>query len=191
MNAPIPRVGRYMHTSNGKKYWPLDPRPEEVHIEVIAHHLAMICRYNGATAGFYSVAEHSYWCSFLVPPKYALEALLHDGSETYLNDLIRPLKYDESFRKPFLHVEELNERAIARRFQLQYPFPIEVKIADDAMAAAEIAQIVVKDPDDEWVSGKLHDDTTVAPVKIECWSPEVARGMFLKRYDQLIHERGQ
>lgn len=48
--APVHlRTGNYMHTSSGSKYWPMDPRPAEVVIETIAHHLANRCRYNGAT----------------------------------------------------------------------------------------------------------------------------------------------
>jgi uncharacterized protein len=195
------RAGNYMHTSNGKKYWPLDPKPEEVHVDVVAHHLATRCRYNGATQHkmfrsriFYSVAEHSVYVSryieyVLKKPEYALEGLLHDGSEAYNGDLIRPLKYDPLFREPFKRVEDLNEAAGASRFNLVFPYPKEVKIADEAVTNAEIQQIIARDPNEEWDSGKLHDDTLTAPYQIEMLSPFAAKEMFLLRYEEVMQDR--
>lgn len=87
------RRGAWMGTSSGGKFWPLDPRVEDFNIGDIAHHLSMICRYGGAVQSFYSVAEHSILVSHYVPPEYAKEALLHDASEAYVGDLIRPLKH--------------------------------------------------------------------------------------------------
>lgn len=194
------RKGHYMHTSNGKKYWPMDPRPEEVHIDVVAHHLATRCRYNGAVQHpvfrsriFYSVAEHSVLVSryieeVLGQPEYALEGLLHDGSEAYNGDLIRPLKYDELFREPFKVVEERNERAGAERFGLAYPYPKAVKLADEAVTNAEVAQIIVKDPSEDW-SSKLHDDSHMAPYQIEMMDPFLAKQFFLLRYEELMSRR--
>lgn len=198
-----PVRGRYMHTSNGKKYWPLDPHPQEVHIEVVAHHLATRCRYNGAVQHpvfrskiFYSVAEHSVLVSRYIEevlgrPEYALEGLLHDGSEAYNGDLIRPLKYDESFRAPFKIVEERNEAAGASRFGLVYPYPKEVKVADEAVTAAEVLQIVPKDPSENWDQGKLHDDSRVAPYEIEMLLPFEAKEQFLMRYEELMRKRSR
>jgi 5'-deoxynucleotidase YfbR-like HD superfamily hydrolase len=195
------RRGKYMHTSNGKKYWPMDPRPEEVHIEVVAHHLATRCRYNGAVQHpifrsriFYSVAEHSVLVSryieeVLRKPEYALEGLLHDGSEAYNGDLIRPLKYDPIFREPFKVVEELNEAAGASRFALVYPYPQEVKIADEAVTNAEIAQIVPKDPNEDFTTGKLHDDSRMAPYEIVMLDPFAAKEQFLMRFEELMRKR--
>lgn len=193
MNAPLKRAGKYMHTANGRKYWPMDPRGDEVHIEVIAHHLATMCRYNGAvqhpkfkTKIFYSVAEHSVYCSQVCEPGLELECLLHDASEAYIGDLIRPLKYDEAFSAPFKRVEEINEAVIAQRFGLPYPMSPGVKRADEMVTAAEVRQIIVKDPNDEWESGKLHDDKVVAPITIEMWDPFTAKENFLARYHQLL-----
>lgn len=196
------RRGHYMHTSNGKKYWPMDPRAEEVHIEVVAHHLATRCRYNGAVQHpsfrskiFYSVAEHSVYVSryieeVLRKPEYALEGLLHDGSEAYNGDLIRPLKYDPIFRGPFKTVEDMNERAGAQRFSLAYPYPKEVKLADEAVTAAEVEQIVPKDPNENWTE-KLHDESRKAPYQIEMLLPYEAKEQFLIRFEELMHKRSR
>lgn len=195
MNDMAARTGRYMHCSNGKKYWPMDPKPHEVHIETIAHHLANRCRYNGATQHptdpariFYSVAEHSVYCSYIGPAEEALERLLHDASEAYNGDLIRPLKYDPMFAAPFKHVEDLNENAVALRFRLDYPYPPSVKIADEAVTTAEIQQIITKDPDEDWEVGRLHDSAKVAPIEIQCFYPHQAKKFFLHRFHQLWDE---
>jgi 5'-deoxynucleotidase YfbR-like HD superfamily hydrolase len=196
------RVGSYMHTAPyGRKFWPLDPRPHEVNIQTVAHHLATCARYNGATQHpefrskiFYSVAEHSVYVSLylekeLKRPDLALEGLLHDGSEAFNGDLIRPLKYDAVFRAPFQKVEELNERAQAVRFGLIYPYPKEVKMADEAVTTAEIEQIVPKDLSEEWESGKLRDDKVAAPYRIIMLEPYEAKMMFLDRYEDLMRWR--
>lgn len=51
-NEP-PRIGDFMQVFTGRKYWPMDPRPHEVHIEDIAHSLAMQARYAGHVKKFY------------------------------------------------------------------------------------------------------------------------------------------
>ena len=37
------RRGDWIQAYTGRKFWPLDPRPEEIFIEDIAHHLALRC----------------------------------------------------------------------------------------------------------------------------------------------------
>lgn len=182
------RTTNYMHTATGKKYYPLEPRADEVEIETIAHHLAMRARYNGATKDFISVAEHSFWVSMFEPHIDPLEKLLHDASEAYNGDLIRPLKYDASFSGPFKRVEDLNERAVAERFGLQYPFPASVKRADEAVTTAEIAQAIIKDPNDVW-NNPLHDADVVAPITIQFWDWKTAKQMFLARFRAIMLEQ--
>ena len=53
------RGGDWMQTYSGFQFWPLDPRPEEIHVIDIAHSLANQCRYAGHCREFYSVAQHS------------------------------------------------------------------------------------------------------------------------------------
>lgn len=198
MNAPVDiRNGHYMHTSNGKKYWPLDPRPSEVFVEVIAHHLATRARYNGATQHpkfkerlLYSVAEHSVLVALYAALRGASEdeiraCLFHDGAESFNGDLIRPLKHDPLFAGPFKIVEALNEAAIAKRFGFDYPYPPIVKIADEAVTAAEVQQVVPRDPNEEWDSGRLHDNSNVAPFEIQMFSPYEAKLFFLRAYELL------
>lgn len=191
----------YMHIANGKKYYPFNPEPKDMDINVIAHQLATCGRWNGATQHpihedriFYSVAEHSVYVSEYVEhvlgcPEFALEALLHDASEAFIGDLIRPLKYSKMFAEPFRQVEDLNELAIARAFDLVYPWPKVVKIADEAVCAAEFDQIVPRDPDLNWDEGRLHSMENVAEVQIVMAYPHIAKNMFLHRFNQLMTER--
>lgn len=64
-------------------------------IEEIAHSLSLLCRFNGHTSRFYSVAEHSLLVAHLMEYHVGgdpLEGLLHDATEAYLGDVPAPLK---------------------------------------------------------------------------------------------------
>lgn len=193
--------GQYMHSSNGRKIYPFDPRPEEIDIEVVAHHLATNNRWNGATQHkrfksriSYSVAEHSVYCARYVRevmqrPDLELETLLHDGPEYVTGDMIRPLKHDPRIHPVYKPIEDNWERAFATRWNLIFPLPKEVKIADEAVCAAEAAQIVPKDEREEWQSGKMHDDLNVAPYEIQMLDAYAAKEMFLMEYEDAIRRR--
>ncbi len=76
---------------------PLNPDKNSILIEDIAHALSMICRANGQFPIFYSVAQHSVACcreaiARNLSPKLCLACLMHDASESYLADIIRPVK---------------------------------------------------------------------------------------------------
>lgn len=66
------RRGDWIQTFTGRRFWPLDPRPEDVCIEDIAHALSLKCRFGGHCTRFYSVAEHSVHVSNYVPAEFAL-----------------------------------------------------------------------------------------------------------------------
>ena len=74
----------------------LAPHPDRIDPEDIAHHLAGICRYSGATRRHFSVAEHSIllhdWAMLHHGEHVALRALLHDAHEAYCGDLTSPVK---------------------------------------------------------------------------------------------------
>jgi hypothetical protein len=195
--------GPYMHSANGKKIYPFDPRPEEIYINVVGHHLACNGRWNGATQHrhyrsriFYSVAEHSvyvarYIVEVLDRPDLELEGLLHDAPEHVTGDMIRPLKHHPEVHPIYKKLEDKSEIATAKRFNLLHPMPKEVKMADEAVCAAEAAQIVPKDVAEEWRSGILHDDSQVAPYEIEMLNPYEAKEFFLQAYEAAISRRAR
>lgn len=128
--------GYNMHTFSGKPVFPLDMTEEDIDIETIAHSLSLQNRYLGHTLFPYSVAQHSYYMSFKVPPYLALEALLHDASEAYCGDMIRPLKYScrvGDFRK----IEADIDAVIRKRFGLHIEPSPAIKTADNRMAWTE------------------------------------------------------
>lgn len=110
-----------MQTFTGRQFWPLDPHPEEVCIEDIAHSLALQCRFAGHCRVPYSVAEHSVRVAMLLRqwrPKdrvLTLMGLFHDGSEAYLVDVPRPSK---PFLIGYAEMEALVQTAIWHRFGL-------------------------------------------------------------------------
>lgn len=53
------RNGDWIQTYTGKKFYPLDPRPEDICIEDIAHALSNTCRYNGHSRTFYCVTPET------------------------------------------------------------------------------------------------------------------------------------
>lgn len=69
-----------------------NPTVDMICAEDIAHALGNICRFGGHTDVNYSVLEHSFLVAALAPYHLFLEAILHDGTEAYLGDVIKPLK---------------------------------------------------------------------------------------------------
>jgi len=88
-----------------------------VHIEDIAHHLAKIQRFNGATPldKSYTVGEHSVNLAnyFRFYRQLRKVALLHDASEAYLSDLVSPVKKHLS---DYQELEEKVQQVIYRKF---------------------------------------------------------------------------
>lgn len=193
----------YIHTASGQPYWPFRPTPEMVDIQVVAHHLANQCRWAGATQHrtqrdriFYSVAEHSLYVSDYLErdlnrPDLALEGLLHDAPEAFIQDWIRPIKYAPVLRAIYQQIEEPNERAVATRFSLQWPWPPEVKIADEAVCRAERDQIIPLAPGTDWNTehSMLDESQKPAPITIEMLAPHQAKRAFLARFERLIRVR--
>ncbi|WP_217476583.1 phosphohydrolase [Stutzerimonas stutzeri] len=79
-------------THTGKRFDLLAPRAELISTIDIAHALAHVCRFNGHTRHHYSVAQHSLLVASIVPAEHQLAALLHDATEAYVGDMVRPLK---------------------------------------------------------------------------------------------------
>lgn len=86
----------YIQTLSGKHFNYLDIQQDDIVIEDIATALSHICRFAGHLPEFYSVGQHSVLTSHLVPQEFALEALLHDAAEAYLQDI--PHRLSACFR---------------------------------------------------------------------------------------------
>lgn len=161
------RRGNWISTYAGRQFWPLDPRPEEIFLDDIAHSLSMQTRFTGHMIAFYSIAEHSKRCSNVaaglmvqmghcntVPYWEAiLWALLHDASEAYLCDVARPVKHLPEMAA-YRDAEKAIELAIAVRFKLPVTMPAVVKEADEIMLVTE-ARDLMRAFDEKWSHWKL------------------------------------
>jgi hypothetical protein len=170
----------WMQTHTGRAFYPMEPDPNTIDPADIAHALGMICRYGGHTRYFYSVAEHCVLMSKAVEPQWAAHALLHDATETYVGDMIRPLKRSmTAYRK----AEDKVARAVATRFRLTGElYPAAVKNADNRILLDERAA-VLGPPPQPWAP----ELEALEPlgVTIRCWNPERSGREYLHRMVQL------
>lgn len=176
------RIGDWMQTISGTRVYPMDLRPEDFNIFDIAHGLSMMCRFNGHITQFYSVAEHSVHASRALPDDLALIGLLHDASEAYLSDVIRPVK---PYLNNYGQIEDRFMQAIGARFGFAWPMPEEVKRIDNAMLTTEALALKGHDVSDWFLP------EPALPVRLECWSPDRARVEFLQRYAELAARTGR
>jgi hypothetical protein len=177
------RKGDWLLTYSGVRFWPLDPRPEEILIRDIAHSLSQLCRFTGHTNQFYSVAQHCCYVSRFCPPEDALWGLLHDASEAYLIDLPPPLKHHSLLGVHYREAEKEVMRAVCERFGLPVEMPDSVREADEILLAAEGVQLMNADLE-EWGLGRLRADSE--GIFIKPWSPSGAQAEFLWQLKKLL-----
>lgn len=174
------RRGSWMQTYSGLQFYPLDPRPQDVRSVDIAHSLSLICRYGGHVDRFYSVAEHCVLMSRAVAPEHALWALLHDATEAYVGDMVRPLKHH---MPDYCEAEAGVWAAIATSYRVGHHMPPEVKEADNRILLDERAALM-RNTRHAWVQ----DIEGVQPLGVEIhgWLPGRAEGEYLARLDELV-----
>lgn len=174
-------------TYSGTPFHPLDPSPNDIRIDDIARALSHLCRYNGQTSRFYSVAEHSVLAAEMAgrmghPISVQRWALLHDASEAYVGDMIRPLKKEIP---QFEEIEERVQRAIARRFNLPWPmYPI-IKEIDNILCSTEKDQLLPNHRGHEWPNMPDPDEEIMLLQEV---SPETARRVFMYVFHDLFPE---
>ena len=109
-----------MNTYTGKRFDPMQMTPEEVSLRDIAHALSLLCRGGGHMKYFYTVGLHSLNCAREAASRgwsnrLVLACLLHDASEAYISDIIRPVKAHLS---NYLEIEEMIMNVIWEKFAL-------------------------------------------------------------------------
>jgi hypothetical protein len=172
-----------MQTYTGLDFDPMNPDPERINIEDIAHALSLQCRYNGHVHRFYSVAQHSVFVSYLLPRHLMLAGLLHDAAETYLGDLIRPVKQEIAL---YQAIEARLMIAVHRAFGLPYLNSDEqelIRVADNRVLATEARDLIKHPliPGWDWIK-------EIEPLKIQInpLSSFDAEFRFLIRFNHLI-----
>lgn len=174
------RHGDFMQTYTGRKFFPMDPKPNEVCIRDIAHSLSLQCRYAGHCRRFYSVAEHCvHIARWLVgiDRSAALFGLLHDASEAFLIDVPRPVK---PFLSGYRDAEAKVMAAVCQRFGLPLEMPAAVHEADERIIADELVNLVPM----SWHA--RHTDGL--GVTLQYWSPAEAEEEFLETFKALTGE---
>lgn len=176
----------FIGTYTGKKFFLLQTRPKDIDIRDIAHGLALQCRWTGQCKHHYSIAQHSWYCSYLGPDYEALDRLLHDGSEAYMGDMNRPLKHFTQAGVAYREQEAVLQMAIRKKFKVNLMEPPSVHVADNQMLYTERDQLLnLKFREAEkWLPSR-----ETARIKIKKWSPEKAEKMFLQRFNELTKGR--
>lgn len=173
--------GSFVPTWTGLRFYPRDPRPEEVDLRDIARGLSRQCRYAGHVAGFVSVAEHCVLVSQLVP---SLAALMHDAAEAYLTDLPRAVKRE---LPEYLSLEARTQRAIAARFGFEAEITPEIQAADDAVAYLESESQTGRPFDStNGVTDRLQEGVAArAGLQLRGLAPDAAEALFYARFTEL------
>lgn len=137
---------RHFITANsGKRVNLKNPKPESIDINDIAIALSRVARFTGHTKEFISVGQHSINVKWLLqergePIIVQLYGLLHDASEAYLNDIVRPIK---QLFPIYYQLEHRIMKVILKGLQLNRVLCLTkeqhktVKLADDLLAVAE------------------------------------------------------
>ncbi len=180
------RKGDWMETFSGIRFFPLDPRPGEVRVLDIAHHLSRINRYGGAIKlEHYSVAEHCvamakyFEREFPDEPMLAYQALHHDDCEAYIGDMVRPLK------RQIVQFEQIEmalwRKAVAPALQCPWQLDPRVKEADNRILVNE-RRDVMQPSGNEWGIDHLEP---LPGVTLNGLGPMTAKMAFLGLHKQL------
>ncbi len=149
--------------------------------DVAAHALARQNRYVGHSIRPYNVAMHSVVVSYLTPPEFALEGLIHDMPEAVMGDINSPLKH-LLMLDPF---RELEDRIMAHILVAHGRNPVLPRSVHIADKAAGVAEMITNTVDFDF-GGPLPDIVKRALDITPFDSPEVlSRQRWIERYEEL------
>jgi hypothetical protein len=173
------RIGDWMQTVSGERFWPFDPRSEDISIVDIAHGLSNTCRYNGHTRPFYSVAQHSVLVSQNCSPQNRRWALLHDAAEAYIGDMIRPIK---KYFPLFIEIETRIMECVCEKYGLPKAMPAEVDEMDN--------RILLNEKRDLRMNSSFYHNPKGEPLPIppiKALTPEESYNFFMISWDLLVY----
>lgn len=135
-------------TYTGQVIDPMNPSPESINLTDIAHSLSLMVRANGHYKHFYSIGQHSVnvareLARIGCEPLIQIQGLLHDSSEAYLADIIKPVKIH---LPDYIDAEERFMSVIWQAFGLPEPTDEQweiVKYVDDTMLANEASYLML------------------------------------------------
>jgi len=142
----------------------MNPDPDTLLIEDIAHGLAYNCRWNGHTKGFWSVAQHCCMMFDMAPRDIRLAWLFHDAEEAYWGDMIKPLK--NIIREEYPELLE-KMRIIRNLIYTKFNIPL---VTIDTMV-------------DDWNCLQWELGHVIKTADADFWLPEKAKEEWLNRYN--------
>jgi uncharacterized protein len=175
----------WLQTYSGQRVSVAEPSPDNISIQDIATAISKQCRFNGHCSEFYSVAEHCVRGSKLAEKhfgkKVAKEFLMHDATEAYLGDLIKPVKVTMPF---FQQVEEVFWKAIAKKFGLLVEQSEECHYLDKIMVTWEKRDLLPFS--EHWP--RLPDIEVFNLERLNPWNWRKAETRYLQRFTELFGE---
>jgi len=175
----------WIETYSGLRFDFTRPAANEYKVVDIAHALSQLCRFGGHTNRHYSVAEHSVHMSRAVEGLQAQAAcLLHDGSEAYLGDVVKPLK---NIMPEYQRLEKLVQAQVYEWLGMGVPDERTmaiVKIADVGALKTE-AYHLLSTRGASWVNEFQAEPLDFTP---QCWGAKRAEDEFIQRYLDLQEE---
>lgn len=192
-HTDLSRRGDWIETFSGERWWPHDPRVEDVRrIDLPA--LVQVIRFGGhcrskrpgsSPFALYSVGQHSVLCAELVSalggtPFERKCGLMHDGHEIYPpGDVLSPVfRYACPATSALRAMSDAAKEAFRAAMGLPLAMPEIVKRADMIMLATELRDLMITQ---SW-QRKLPDP---ASMQIEVWSPEYTWDRFSHELDDL------
>lgn len=144
----------------------MNPDPNTILIEDIAHGLANNCRWNGHTQKFWSIAQHCCLMYDSAPEGEGLKYLFHDAEEAYWGDIISPLKnlIKQSCPEIIENMEKLRN-IIYDKFRIDH--------IDDGVHRLDYGWLL-------WEFKNI-----IKKSDAEFWLPEKAKKEWLNRYNKI------
>lgn len=168
----------YIETYSGQKFYFMNPDPDDISIEDIAHSLGMQVRYTGHAQHFYSIAEHSILVSRLCRNQNKLWGLLHDASEAYLTDVATPVKAQLTNYK---QIERNLMDAICLKFGIHNVMPEDVHACDMTALRVEAKQLMHSGGRD-WKINRENPTIPIIDWEFDLYSPSDAKDKFLETF---------
>lgn len=178
----------WFQTFSGLRFYPTNPKPSEVRIEDIAHAGSLICRWGGHAKRHYSVNQHQIHVSQQLfnyyPDDFLLQmhGLLHDATESYIGDMVRPLKVQMPM---FNEIEENLMKVILKGLKVPKLNKEQTKLlkrADNELLLAERRDLLVP------TGVKWNFTEQPAAMQISPWITNYVYTEYLKRYHHLKGE---
>lgn len=167
-------VGSTIRLASGNYLDLAAPDPNAITLRDIVCALSKVCRFGGQIDDFYSVAEHSVACAELavargLPRHVQFACLMHDATEAFLGDVVKPLKI--LIDPLYGPLESAMEAAICHRFAVDLDGTAEHwKLIDRIMLIAEKKALTTNDR----VIWNGEGEIEQIDYKPRCWQPREA-----------------